>query len=98
MVKYEFSSKLWQWDGPSAWHFVSLPKDISSEIKENFGQGGPGWGSIPVTVAINNFSWKTSIFPDKKSGAYLLPFKAEARKKADLSVGDVVKIKLAINP
>lgn len=40
-----------------------------------------GWGSLPVMATIGKTSWKTSIFPDKKSESYLLPLKAEVRKK-----------------
>jgi hypothetical protein len=65
-----------------AWYFLTLPKKQSKEIKEKF--SGPfrrGWGSVPVLVTIGNTTWKTSIFPDAIADAYLLPVKAEVRKK-----------------
>lgn len=93
-MKYSFKAELWLWQGEGAWHFVTLPKDISEEIKEAFGTGRPGFGSISVTATIKDNIWETSIFPDSKSGSYLLPVKAEIRKKADISAGDQVEVSL----
>lgn len=93
-MKYEFSEELWLWDGKGAWHFITLPKDISAEIKEVFSKNQLGFGSIRVKATINDFSWETSIFPDKKSNSYLLPVKAEIRKKANISAGDQVNVSL----
>ena len=84
------------WEGQGAWHFVTLPKDISAEVKEAFGTGRPGFGSIRVTATIKDHIWKTSIFPDSKSGCYLLPVKAEIRKKANISAGDKIDIDLQV--
>ena len=63
------------------WRFLGLPQKDGKEIKEKFGKQAKGWGSLPVLVTIGTTTWKTSIFPDKKSGTYLLPLKAEVRKK-----------------
>jgi hypothetical protein len=81
------------WPGETAaWHFYIVPKKDSERIKDAYTNGGNknsvrklrGWGSIPVTVTIGKTTWKTSIFPDKRSGSYLLPLKAEVRKKEGL--------------
>ena len=55
-----------------------------------------GWGSIRVTTTIGHTIWKTSIFPDSKAGAYLLPVKADVRKKEKIKDGDAVTVKLKI--
>ena len=55
-----------------------------------------GWGSLPVTVTIGKTSWKTSIFPDAKAGAYLLPLKADVRKKEKILASDTVSFSLEI--
>ena len=39
---YVFSAELWQYDGPSAWYFVSLPPDIADDIRAEFGAQA-GW-------------------------------------------------------
>lgn len=80
----------------AGWHFVFVPKKQSTEIKKSFGTPKRGWGSIPVVVTIGKTTWKTSIFPDKQSGGYLLPLKTEVRKKEDIfandSISSVIKI------
>jgi hypothetical protein len=48
-------------------------------------------------VTIGNTTWETSIFPASKLEAYLLPLKAEVRKKEKFSAGDTVTVKLKIN-
>ena len=61
---------------------MTVPKKQSKEIKRLFGELlKQGWGSIPVVVTVGNTSWKTSIFPDNKIATYILPLKAEVRKK-----------------
>lgn len=79
--KYTMRATVWLSPGLTSWHFVTLPKRQSAEIKEHFGVMHRGWGSLPVVVTIGKTSWRTSIFPDRKAGAYLLPLKAEVRKK-----------------
>lgn len=93
---YKISSKVFLWQGMSAWHFVGVPKKQSEEIKKRFGAKAKGWGSLPVEVTIGKTKWKTSIFPDKRSGTYLLPLKAEARKKEGILNDDTVNILLAV--
>jgi hypothetical protein len=41
-------------------------------------------------------SWKTSIFPDAKSGGYLLPLKAVVRKKENVAARDIVSFTLEL--
>ena len=95
-MEYKFTDKIWLYTGNGAWHFITLPKGISDEIKQNFGQERKGWGSIRVTVSIDSYRWQTSIFPDKKSGAYILPVKVEARKVAGLTDGSKAGVLLTI--
>lgn len=84
--------KVWLYPGMSGWHFVTVPKKQSREITWRFGAMGRGWGSLPVLVTVGNTSWKTSIFPDKKAGAYLLPLKAEVRKKENITAGKTITV------
>ena len=94
---YKLKARVWLYPGESAaWHFITVPQKESTDIKEKFGKSRRGWGSIPVTVTIGKTSWKTSIFPDRKSNAYLLPLKADVRKKEEISQGDTVSFTLAL--
>lgn len=100
MLKHEYKirAKVWLYPGPASWHFVTIPKKQSRDIKKSFGELARGWGSLPVQVTVGKTSWKTSIFPDKKSGAYLLPLKAEVRKKEDIDAGDTIEVAIDIQP
>ena len=90
---YSFKSKLWLYKGGKAsWHFITVPEEQSAQIKF-FNEGfTAGWGSIPVKVTIGSTTWKTSIFPNKKTGTYFLPVKAEIRKKENLKIDDVIDV------
>ena len=87
---FKVRSKVFLYPGMAGWHFIGLPKKQSEEIKERFGATARGWGSLPVQVTLGKTSWKTSIFPDKKSGTYLLPLKADVRSKEEVAHGDTV--------
>ena len=88
--KFKMRAKVWLYPGMAGWHFVSLPRKQSAEIKKVFGAIKRSWGSLPVIVTIGKTSWKTSIFPDKKAGAYLLPLKMAIRKREHILNGDII--------
>jgi hypothetical protein len=97
-ASYALRATVWLYPGPAAWHFLTLPKRQSREIKERFAFAKRGWGSLPVTVTVGKTSWRTSIFPDKKAGAYLLPLKAEVRRAERLQAGDTVAFSIVVKP
>jgi hypothetical protein len=91
----EVTEKLWVYPGKVAWYFLLLPKDVSAQIR--FYQARrPGFGSVRVVASIGETVWNTSLFPDAKSGGYLLPIKAPVRKAEGLRVDDVVTVKLIV--
>lgn len=95
---FTFTSKIWLYTAAkAAWHFASVPKDITSEINQLFSELKRGWGSLKVKATIGNTSWNTSIFPDSKTKTYLLPLKAAVRKREKIAEGDLVKILLEIS-
>lgn len=93
--EYKFKAKVWEWAGPSAWHFVTLPEKDSVSIKTLFGEHKRGFGSLKVQAVIGSSAWKTSIFPEKK-GTYLLPIKADVRKKEKISSGSIVNVYVSV--
>jgi hypothetical protein len=88
--------RVWLYEGTSGWHFVTLPKKQSEAIRKAFASMRRGWGSLPVLATVGKTSWKTSIFPDRKAGAYLLPLKADVRKAEKIVAGDTVRLGLQI--
>ncbi len=89
-AEYQVRAKVWLYPGAGGWHFVNLPRKLSAEIKDLFGADAKGFGSLPVSVRIGRTTWKTSIFPDRKSRSYLLAIKAEVRKQERIAVGATV--------
>lgn len=94
-LEITFASKLWMYQGKGAWFFITLPKDDSARIKFFTGPRR-GWGAVRVTAQVGKTKWKTSIFPDKKACAYLLPVKADVRTAEKLEAGRKVSVRLRI--
>ncbi len=93
---FEFAAPLWRYPGADGWHFVSLPPEISTDITDITTGIRRGFGSVRVAVTVGATSWRTSIFPDSKTGAYLLPVKQAVRVAEGLEVGDQVRAQLQI--
>ena len=93
---YVFSAELWEWHGQASWHFVSLPEDVTDDIDDRFGHLAAGFGSIRVEVRVGSSTWRTSVFPDTKRGALILPVKQEIRRKQHLAVGGVAEVELRV--
>jgi hypothetical protein len=85
-MRYEFSSEVWLYQGQGAWHFVTLPADLGDSLRRMRG-AAKGFGSIRVTASVGETRWRTSLFPDSRSGSFLLPLKAEVRRREDLQAG-----------
>jgi hypothetical protein len=94
--RYEFRGELWEYDGPAAWHFVSLPPEVADDIREQVAPDASAFGSIRVEATVGSTRWRTSLFPDKARRTYLLPIKRGVRLVEDLETGDVVIVTLQI--
>lgn len=94
---FEFAAPLWRYPAADGWHFVSLPAEVSAEITDITAGARRGFGSVRVGVTIGATSWRTSIFPDSKTGVYLLPVKKAVRVAERLEVGDQIKAQLEID-
>ena len=94
---YKLKARVWLYPGESAaWHFVNIDKQVSAELKERLGSKARGFGSLRVVVKLGKTEWKTSIFPDKRSLTYLLPLKAEVRRKERVDEGDVIQFSITL--
>ena len=90
------TASIWLWSGgQGAWHFLTVPEEEAVEIRaHSFGTQRRGFGSVRVEASINGVTWRTSVFP--QSGGYILPVKADARRRAGVAAGDVVTIELEL--
>jgi hypothetical protein len=91
-IKYEFSEKPWQHLSPGGWYFISLPKEMSIEIRSLLKSQEEGWGRLKAIAQIGNSQWKTAIWFDSKNETYLLPLKSEIRKKEGVEVDKQVDV------
>ena len=91
------TARLWLWsEGQGTWHFLTVPAEQAIEIRaHSFGSSRRGFGSVRVEATIGGVSWRTSVFP-QKSGGYILPIKADVRRRAGISAGDEVTVELEL--
>jgi hypothetical protein len=95
-MRLTLESKVLLYPGAAGWHFITVDEENSREIrKSQDGSPRKGWGSIPVLVTLGKTQWKTSVFPNS-DGTYLLPLKAEVRRKEKVAEGDMVAMELEI--
>ncbi|MDH6181352.1 hypothetical protein M2152_001534 [Microbacteriaceae bacterium SG_E_30_P1] len=73
---------------PGEWIFVTVPPDVSQDIREVPRPPRKGFGSVRVEVTIGGTTWNTSVFPDSASGCYMLPVKKAVREAEGLEIGD----------
>jgi hypothetical protein len=94
-LRYAFTTKLWLYQGKGAWHFVTLPKEAADEIRFH-NPLARGFMPIACEATIGKTSWKTSVFPDSKSGSYVLAVKADVRKAEGIRAGDAVSVTIVM--
>jgi hypothetical protein len=85
---------MWLGSGGS-WHFITIPEAEAVEIRAHSLLNRGGFGSVKVEASIREVTWRTSVFP-QKSGGYLLPVKAEVRRRAGIAAGDEVRVRLEL--
>lgn len=96
--RIEAQALLWRWQAatsPAAWHFLTLDGPAADAIRAaaaitDRGQGG--FGSVKVSVTIGATRWRTSLFPHRESGGWLLPVKKAVRLAEGLAEGDAVRL------
>lgn len=93
-TRYEFAAQLWRWAARAeTWVFLRLPDDVSADIAD-VPRPRTGFGAVKVSVTIGGSRWRTSIFPERTGGPYVLPVKKAIRAAEGLAVGDVTQVGL----
>lgn len=95
-MEYSFEAKVFRWEANPAFFMLSLPLDVSREIHEVSEGLTNGFGSLKVEASIGAVTWRTSIFPESKTGCWDLPLKAEVRKKNALVEGSVTSVDVTV--
>lgn len=98
-LEYQFTTKPYRYSvSPemTGWTFVSLPREIAIEIRDNFKRLEEGWGRMKVIARIGNSEWQTAIWFDTKQDTYLLPLKALIRKKENIIYEEDIRVTILI--
>jgi len=95
MITLKGPLKIWSND-EGRMHFMSVPEEISGEIRAHALMVRRGFGSVRVEVTLDDVRWRTSVFPSKSSGGYFLPVKMDVVRKADIAAGDEVRLTLEL--
>lgn len=102
--------KMWIWSGDIGWHFISLDKDLSKSIRENYpksamvkikasvisADGEKVFCENKKTKELEILSWNTALFRNKKDENYIMPIKKDVRKKLGIYAGEVLEIKVEV--
>ncbi len=92
---------VWLWQGSAgapakgSWYFLTIDGDTAQAIRAH-AVNAAAWGSVHVEATIGGTTWRTSLFPSKAVGGWLLPLKAAVRKAEKLGEGSVVEAVLAL--
>ncbi len=91
-----FRARIWCWASEKVtWFFVTLPAHAHEEV-EFFAPDRGGFGSVKVAVQAGATKWRTSLFPDKQTGSFVLPLKAAVRHAEGLAEGDEVTVSIQV--
>lgn len=92
---------VWLWQGSDgapakgSWYFLTVNGDMASAIRSAAAKAD-AWGSVRIEATIGGTTWRTSLFPSKAHGGWLLPLKAAVRKAEKIAEGTVVEAVLAL--
>jgi hypothetical protein len=96
LVQFTFEAEIIYWRGPSPFFYAPIPSPLTAEIGRLSKLMTYGWGMIPVEAKIGGVVFRTSLFP--KDETYLLPLKAEVRRKTGITAGDAISVEMTIRP
>ena len=98
---WDVRGPVWLWQGSDgapakgAWYFLTIDGETAQAIR-GAATNAAAWGSVYVEATIGNTTWRTSLFPSKQAGGWLLPLKAAVRKTEKITEGMVVEARLAL--
>jgi hypothetical protein len=92
---------VWLWQGADgapakgSWYFLTIDGETAQAIRAAASKAD-AWGSVRIEATIGGTTWRTSLFPSKQAGGWLLPLKAAVRKAEKIAEGAVVEALLAL--
>ncbi len=92
---------VWLWQGSNgapakgSWFFLTIDGETAAAIRAH-AVNAAAWGSVYVERTIGTTTWRTSLFPSKAAGGWLLPIKAAVRKAERIGEGSEVESLLTL--
>ena len=92
---------VWLWQGSDgaptkgSWFFLTINGETAQSVRAH-ASNAAAWGSVYVEATIGKTTWRTSLFPSKAAGGWLLPLKAAVRKAETIADGSVIEVRLAL--
>lgn len=104
MESITVTTPLWRWQSataPAAWYFLTIEGDAADAVRVaamtgQWVDGRRGFGSARVEARIGDSIWKTSVFPHRESGGWLLPVKAAIRRAERLVEDEAVTVTVSL--
>jgi hypothetical protein len=93
-VRFRFETAIIEWRGPAPFFYAPVPVEHVEELRAVAKAVSYGWGCVPVEATVGGVRFTTSLFP--KGETYLLPLKVAVRRKANITVGDVVAVVMTV--
>ena len=99
--EWQVRGAVWLWQGADgapakgSWYFLTIDGETAQAIR-GAAVNAAAWGSVYVTVTIGATTWRTSLFPSKAHGGWLLPLKAAVRKAEKIVDGSMVEAVLTL--
>ena len=78
-----------------SWYFLTIDGETAQAIRAAAVKAD-AWGSVRIEVTIGGTTWRTSLFPSKQAGGWLLPLKAAVRKAEKLAEGTIAEAVLTL--
>ena len=82
-MNYRFSAELWQYDVDAPLGFVTLPAELSEDIRAKHGPSAKSVGSIKVMVTIGATRWATSLFPCARTAGMCSRSRTPSERQSD---------------
>jgi len=92
---------VWLWKGSGgepakgSFYFLTIAGETAGAIRAAASKAD-AWGSVRIEATVGGTTWRTSLFPSKAHGGWLLPLKAAVRKAERISEGTMVEAVLAL--
>ena len=94
-VRFKFRTEIIEWRGPAPFFYAPVPQEHVEELRRAAKVASYGWGVVPVEAKIAGVTFTTSLFP--KGDTYLLPLKADVRRKTNITVGDEISVVMTVH-